>query len=268
MRFIYDHDFHIHSRLSACSGDPEQTPERILQYAKTNGLKKIALTDHYWDDRIPGASGWYQMQNTSHIKQSLPLPEADGITFYFGAETDMAADGTIGVDRKTMELLDFVIVPTTHLHMDGFTCRGDEDELERGRLWVSRFETLLRADLPFERVGLAHMTCSLIGYKLDYYKALRSISDAEMMRLFRAAADRGLGIELNFPAIRDGVPITWESHPDELRPYKLAKDCGCKFYIGSDAHKTPGLDAEKGNAEAIIDVLGLTEDDKFALARA
>ena len=79
MRFIYDHDLHIHSRLSACSGDQEQSPERILRYAKDNGLKKICLTDHYWDDRIPGASNWYQQQNTEWIKQSLPLPKADDI---------------------------------------------------------------------------------------------------------------------------------------------------------------------------------------------
>ncbi len=268
MRFIYDHDFHIHSRLSACSGDAEQTPQRILQYAKDNGLKKICITDHYWDDRIPGASSWYQQQNTAWIKQSLPLPKEDGITFLFGAESDMAADGTIGVDKKTMELLDFVIIPTTHLHMSGFTCRGDEDEYERAKLWVSRFETLLRADLPFERVGLAHMTCSLIAYKLDYRLALRSIPDADMMRLFRAAADRGMGIELNFTAVRNGVKMTWENDADELRPYQLARDCGCKFYIGSDAHRTPGLDAQKDNAEAIIDLLGLTEDDKFALVKS
>ncbi len=268
MRFTYDHDLHIHSQLSDCSRDPAQNPERILQYAKDNNLKKIVLTDHYWDERIPGASGWYQKQNTPHIIQSKPLPQADGITFLFGAETDMAADGTIGVDRKTMELLDFVVVPTTHLHMGGFTCRGDEDEYERAKLWVSRYEHLLRADLPFERVGLGHMTCSLIAYKMDHYLALRSVSDAEMMRLFRASADRGLGIELNFPAIHDGVPITWESHPDELRPYKLAKDCGCKFYFGSDAHHPAELDAEKKNAEIIIDLLGLTEEDKFAFAKA
>lgn len=268
MRFVYDHDLHIHSWISDCSRDPEQNPERILAYAKENSLKKIVLTDHYWDERIPGASSWYQMQNTAWIARAKPLPQADGIQFLFGAETDMSADGVIGVDRKTMEQLDFVIVPTTHLHMGGFTCRGDEDEAERGRLWVSRYEHLLRADLPFERVGIAHLTCSLMAPKLDHYAVLRSVSDAEMMRLFRASADCGLGIELNFPAIRGGVPITWETHPDELRPYKLARDCGCKFYFGSDAHSPAGLDGEKQNAEIIIDLLGLTEDDKFAFAKA
>ena len=38
MKFQIDHDYHIHSKLSSCSRDPEQTNERILQYAKENGL--------------------------------------------------------------------------------------------------------------------------------------------------------------------------------------------------------------------------------------
>lgn len=47
MRYVYDHDLHIHSRVSLCSNDPEQTNERILQYAKDNHLNTIFLTDHF-----------------------------------------------------------------------------------------------------------------------------------------------------------------------------------------------------------------------------
>ena len=53
MRYVYDHDLHIHSRISLCSGDPEETNERILQYARDNRLSTICLTDHFWDETIP-----------------------------------------------------------------------------------------------------------------------------------------------------------------------------------------------------------------------
>lgn len=33
MRYSFDHDLHIHSQISSCSNHPEQTTERILQYA-------------------------------------------------------------------------------------------------------------------------------------------------------------------------------------------------------------------------------------------
>ena len=44
MPYIIDHDFHIHSGGSMCSGDPEQTPARILQYAVDEGFSAVALT--------------------------------------------------------------------------------------------------------------------------------------------------------------------------------------------------------------------------------
>lgn len=63
MRYIVDHDLHIHSNLSTCSRCPEQTPERIAQYAVDMGLKTICITDHFWDEKVPGASAWYAPQN-------------------------------------------------------------------------------------------------------------------------------------------------------------------------------------------------------------
>ena len=94
MKFTYDHDLHIHSNLSPCDPRPEQTPDFILSYAKKNGLNTICLTDHYWDERVEGASDMYAKLHTAHIKKALPLPKAEGIRFLFGCETEMRADMT------------------------------------------------------------------------------------------------------------------------------------------------------------------------------
>ena len=50
-----------------------------------------------------------------------------------------------------------------------------------------------------------------------------------------------------------------------LRPYRIAKDCGCKFYCGSDAHHPKNLDCAKARFERAIDMLELTEKDKFII---
>ena len=102
MRYVYDHDLHIHSQISLCSKDPEQTPERILQYAKENGLRKICLTDHFWDETVPDTIEWYKIQNYEWIAKSLPLPRAEGIQFLFGAECEMDKDTRIGLTRDIM----------------------------------------------------------------------------------------------------------------------------------------------------------------------
>ena len=129
--FPLDHDLHIHTRLSSCSRHPEQTTENILKYALKLGLGTICVTDHYWDETLPGASGWYEPQNTAHIRQSLPLPQAQGVRFLFGCETELSRDLRVGVSRERFDEFDFVIIPTTHLHMTDFTVTGTETAEER-----------------------------------------------------------------------------------------------------------------------------------------
>ena len=66
MRFVYDHDLHIHTNISPCASDPEQTPSRLLKYAEDNGLSTICVTDHYWDETVGSVASlqWYLRQNT------------------------------------------------------------------------------------------------------------------------------------------------------------------------------------------------------------
>lgn len=258
MRYIADHDLHIHSQLSLCSNDPAQSPAAILAYGEANGFRTLCLTDHMWDPAVPGASGWYAAQPYERTKQALPLPQSENVKFLFGCETDMDKHCVIGVSPETVKELDFIIVPTTHLHMHGFTLEGTEQADERAALWISRFDALLDADLPFEKVGVAHLTCSLI-WRDRYLEVLRKIPVDEYHRLFERAAKCGIGIELNF----DAQNMDEETARLTLLPYRIAKEEGCKFYLGSDAHHPAGLAAAKANFETIIDLLGLTEDDKF-----
>ncbi|MBO5258588.1 MAG: hypothetical protein J6C42_13890 [Clostridia bacterium] len=261
MRYIVDHDLHIHTQLSLCSGHPEQTKETILKYGIDNGLTTLCLTDHMWDSRVPGASGWYQQQPYERICQALPLPETDKVRYLFGCETDLDRYMTVGVSPELMEKLDFIIIPTTHLHMHGFTLDGSEGVEERAKLWIDRFDGVLDMDLPFHKVGIAHLTCSLI-YRDHYIEVLKSIPESEYRRLFAKAAEKGIGIELNFPSLN----LNDETRDPTLLPYRIAKEEGCKFYFGSDAHTPEGLAGAKKNFENIVDLLGLEESDKYKLA--
>lgn len=266
MRYIIDHDFHIHSRLSSCSSDPEQMTERILKYASENGFNKICISDHYWDSAVSGASDWYQSQNFDHIKASLPLPQSDSCKFLFACETDMDKNFRLGIPKERYDDFDFIIVPTTHLHMTNFTYLPEEDNVkDKARLYVQRFEAFLDSDLPFHKTGIAHLTANLILAKNDeYFKVLDSIDDATFKRLFARCAELGCGVELN---------IHLHQIADEklaqtiIRPYLIAKEQGCKFYLGSDAHHPYELDEARERFERIIDILDLSEDDKFHIGK-
>ena len=85
-------------------------------------------------------------------------------------------------------------------------------------------------------------------------------TDAELTDIFTKVRDRGMGVELNF------TPAGYKADDlkEVLRPYFIAKNLGCKFYFASDAHHPEGFHhvfARKMNP--VIDLLDLTEDDKF-----
>lgn len=260
MKFQADHDLHIHSFLSDCSTDPEQLPEKILALEAENGFTTLCLTDHMWDAAIPGASKWYAPQTFEHISQALPLPQREGMRFWFGCETDMDRFGTIGISRAVMDKMDFIIVPTTHMHMNGFTLDGSEGARERAELWIKRFDALLDADLPFYKVGVAHLTCTLI-WRNRHLEVMSLIPKDEYHRLFQKAAKVGIGIELNF----EPSSFTQEELEIMLTPYRIAKEEGCKFYFGSDAHSNADTRAAKAKVDGILALLDLTEEDKIPL---
>jgi histidinol phosphatase-like PHP family hydrolase len=263
MKFKFDHDYHIHSQLSLCSNDPEQSNERILQYAKDNSLSEIVLTDHFWDEKIPKAPEWYKKQNFDHIKQALPLPQDENVRFLFGAETEFPRYCEVAMARETFDELDFVIIPTTHLHMRGLTITEEDYHSDdaRGRLWGSRMDALLDLDLPFHKIGIAHLACPLFDNRSrqHYLDSLASIPTEDMERVFAKAAKVGVGIELN----SGDMKFSDEEEETVLRMFRIAKAMGCKFYCGSDAHHPKSFEHIKEIFERAIDRLELTEEDKF-----
>lgn len=262
MEYKIDHDYHLHTKLSLCSLDNEMTPQRIMRYAEENGFSSVCITDHFWDASIPTDSPFYTVQNFEHISESLPLPESDRVKMYFGCECEMAMDTTLSITDETIEKLDFVIVPTTHLHMTNFTI-PEEKCNTKGRIetYVSRFEALLSKKLPFHKIGIAHLTDSLIAPESfqAHIDVIEGIPDSVFYDLFSASAEKGMGIELNME-----TSLYSESDFDKImRPYKIAKDCGCLFYLGSDAHHPESLEGIKENFSKMTRALKLGEKDKF-----
>ena len=262
-RFTIDQDLHLHSYLSSCSQDPTQTPARILQYAKDNGLATLCLTDHYWDSDVPSPSDWYAPQNFDHISASRPLPTENGVRLLFGCETELNKDMTLGIPSARYNDFDFIVIPTTHLHMTDFTLsKADAASLQaRARLWVERLDAVLEMPLPFHKVGVAHLACPLLApsSKKDYLTTLDMIPTSEMERLFEKAAACGVGIELN----AFDMDFTNAEADTVLRMFRIAKKQGCRFYTASDAHHPEHFAQFRPRLERVIDLLELRESDKF-----
>jgi hypothetical protein len=159
------------------------------------------------------------------------------------------------------------ILHTGDIHLDSpfSRLRPEKSEARRAEMWVERFQAVLDSGLPLKKVGIPHLTTALFVPDKTWAgveRCLSLISDDAMKDLFGKAAKAGVGIELNFEPfkcahIMDSV----------LRPYKIAIECGCKFYLGSDAHTTGMLNKAMADFEKMIDLLDLTEDQKYVVPR-
>ena len=112
--------------------------------------------------------------------------------------------------------------------------------------------------------SIAHLACNLIApTRSEVLAVLDSLPEAELKRCFTRAADVGVGIELN------SYDMGFEESEAAtiLRIFEIAKACGCKFYMGSDAHHPARFGETKAVFERAIDYLELKESDKFELVK-
>lgn len=269
MRYVIDHDLHIHSFGSMCSQAPEQTPQRILQYAAEEGFSAVALTDHFWDETVPMLQGgwgpdFYLSQNWPHISKSLPLPQKEGIRYLFGAEAEMTLDGTVGISSRRLAELDFALISVSHFHMTDFTISAADAATPAGRAKVllDKLETVLEKDLPRHKIALAHLTGpKLSGGDPDAHCAVLELVKGERLTaLFKKAAALGVGIELNTATFKFGSEAEEQAVVDF---YAHAKECGCKFCFGSDAHCPDHFLPHRERGQWMADALELEETDIF-----
>ena len=101
----------------------------------------------------------------------------------------MTKDLTLGISSERYDYFDFIIIPTTHFHMKGFTI--DENVVnpeDKAKYWLGRFNAVLDMDLPFHKIGLAHLTCRLIDRDREkYLQVLESIPENDMIDVFKRA---------------------------------------------------------------------------------
>ena len=279
-----DHDFHIHTNLSSCA-DETATLENYLDNARQYGLKKLGFTDHLWDSAIDGARRWYQPQNFEHVVQlrkqleqaansyrdvrlgrseTKPNEEKTDIQLYFGceAEYDFAHRG-IALSEEVAEQFDFILVPNSHTHLTmPKSFYGSYQE--HADYMVQAYEDILSSPVSCYVTAVAH-PFQAVNCPYGYGVMIDLISDNQFERLFDRTAEKGIAFEINMADLSHGSNEEIARTP-QMRMFRLAKKCGCKFIFGSDAHsKQPhGL---YHRASFVADILELNKHDLIDLVR-
>lgn len=258
MRISYD--LHIHTYLSACCGaKEEQQPACIIDRAKGMGLTTLGFSDHIWVNPALEPSEWYRPQNETHIAQlrrDLTECSADGINVLVGCEAETIGVGRFGMTREFADTLDFVLLSCSHIHMKGFVAQPEEDTPDSiGRHLLSLFRSGVTSGLP---TAIAHPLVPL-GSTDRFDDIVASLDDAALFDAFGLAAERGVALEITTCFLPDSDAPQWRLETP-VRMLTLAKNAGCRFTFGSDAHSA-ARQKSLINLMPLLDAADITDAD-------
>ncbi len=195
----YRGDLHAHSDWS----DGGASVLEMASAARSRGYQYLAITDH--SPRITVVNG---LGPERLVAQRRLIDEAnrqlDGITILQGIEVDILEDGSLDLPDEALAALDIVIA-SPHVKL----------RMERAAMT----ERMLRA--------IANPHVDVIGHPTGRRPGSRPGADYDVEAVFRAAADRGVVMEI------DCDPARMDLSPELARQACAA---GCLFSLDSDAH--------------------------------
>ncbi len=253
-------DMHIHTTLSFCCHDPEQTLENIAAKMKEKGFRKIGICDHFWRNPAVKPNGFYAPQTGDAILSLKKSADNSGfpLQFLIGAEAEMVAPGIFGVDRAFKEQVDFIALPTDHFHITDFV-KQPPDDSPRG-IAVHMLEFFISGAKSGLADILVHPLLPLGKSMEQYDRIIESLSDAELFDAWSIAAENHAAVEINTACLFCGRYAKMFSRDTIRRTHELAKKAGCKFTIGSDSHESGGFIGYE-EAAAFCGEVGITEAD-------
>lgn len=266
MNIPLDSDGHVHTIYSGHSG-PEMFIPAVMARCAEASLRRVVILEH-----APALSPevylhprrWFRSRNDRTVLEAILAEIAprrrfhSGTRFLAGAEVDadpVKLDGSLMLEDLAGADL---VLAATHLLPGGHEfwfdrpAIADEDKPELLGRWLDWIEKVVRhraVDV------LAHPGCELAACGLtgDFGPEFRrSFAPA-----LEAMAAGPTAFELNEAAI---TRLT----PEELAGYAelvaLARECGVRFTIGSDAHRAAQVGVFRLVPE-LAGVAGLTEKD-------
>jgi len=197
--------FHVHTTYS----DGINTLEEIVRHCVELGYEYVGITDHSQSAYYAGGLSEEDLEQQREEIEAL-REEYPQVAIFCGVESDIRADGSLDYPDQVLEKLDFVIA-SVHSGL----------KMEQSKMT----ERLLKA--------LSHPLVTMLGHPTNRLLLGRDSSPMELEKVFRAASENGVILELNASPAR--LDLDW-------RYLKKIKEMGLKVSINPDAHRLESFD--------------------------
>lgn len=255
------HDFHFHTFYSN-DADKTANIENYVKLAKEMGYNKLGVAEHFWDDKIEGAFDFYKPLTYAHVSQvkaDIDRFNSDEVKLYFGAEVEYNPKTKApAITEETAEKFDFIIVPNSHVHE---TCPAmyTETPEKLNDYMLEVYDNIIESSVSKYILSMAHPFFPVrCPYSNDMLVDM--VSDDTFKRIFEKTAKKDIAVEINSGALYLGKTDADVEKSSYIRMFKLAKEAGCKFTFGSDAHFWLDIKRREQN-EFLASLVGLSDDD-------
>lgn len=196
-------DLQVHTTWS----DGEEPLEVMAAELASRGYAYAAITDHSKGLKI--ANGMDEEMLQSQWPEIDAMSEAGGLHLLKGLEMNLSPEGEGDMDPEVLAKLDLVL-GAFHSQL-----RVKEDQTDR------------------YLAALANPTVDVLAHPVARMYNRRTGLRADWPRVFAAAAERGVALEIDCTVARQDLPV-------EL--LKIARDSGAWFSMGTDSHAIGELD--------------------------
>ncbi len=234
------HNMHTHSVNSLCA-KREMTLEAMIRRAEQDGLATLAVTDHSdpGDDIDTHANFLAYKERLKEIETPVRV--------LIGAELSAYGVGKFGEPYEVDKALDFAAYSHIHYHLDSW--EHPEDRSPRG--YAAHELAVLNALLDTDRAD--HIAHPFSPLKMHFFNeeqkaaTLSAITDNELGDILEKGERACCSWEIHTP--------TFLRFPDfSKRFFRLGKEIGVHFCVGTDAHTLSALAPEglAGRLAAVI----------------
>ncbi|HEY1578847.1 MAG TPA: DNA polymerase/3'-5' exonuclease PolX [Terracidiphilus sp.] len=195
-------DVHMHTTET----DGRNSIAEMAQAASDRGLQYIAITDH--SKALAMTNGLDEKRALQHMNRIREVDkQMEGrIRVFAGIEVDILADGSLDLDDEVLAQLD-VVIASVHSHFQ-----------------QTREEMTARIIRAIENPNV-----KILGHPTGRQILRREAYAMDTGAVIRKCAEVGVAVEHN------AAPERLDLSDKDMR---LARECGCKIVINTDAHKT------------------------------
>lgn len=196
-------DLHTHTDRT----DGDVSLEEMVRGAEEQGYEYIAVTDHTKELGMVG--GLNEEELRTQASEIDRINEESSVTVFSGAETNVLRDGTLDINRGTLEELD-IVIGSIHTAMN----MNKEEATER-------LTTALKQNIDV----LGHPSGRLLNQREKY--------PYDYERVLRTAEQEGVALEVNANPKRLDI---WDTQ------VRRAVEENVKIVINTDAHHPDSFD--------------------------